>query len=150
MSFGVPPVPTTPARAQADASAQLGADREALSHATADRPAAFSVSGRLIGDRHSRGSWGRGELLISPGTVVFVPSGLTRRLKGMGEFSHGAPAVRLVTVRSGLPWPRRFLVLENGGSFLRVRVPAARYRRMRHALDDSGLTVHAETSRRAP
>lgn len=144
-------MPSTPARAQADASAGAGADREALSHATADRPATFSVRAKwLPREPHSRASRGRGELLISPGTVVFVPSGLTRKRKGVGEFTHAAPSVRLVTVRSGLPWAKLFLVLESSGSSLRVRVPALRCRRMRHALDDSGLAVHEETSSRPP
>ena len=135
----------------AEGDSRLGADREALSHATADRPAAFSVTAKwLPRTRYARGSRARGELLVSPGAVVFVPSGLTSRLKAVGEFSHAAPSITLTTVRSRMPWARAFVVLENDGSFIRVRVSALTCRRMCDALRASGLAVKEETSRQAP
>jgi hypothetical protein len=147
---GVPQVPNPPARAQADATTRLGADREALSHALADRPAGFSVRAKWrLQTPNSRRARGRGTLLVSPGTVVFIPSGLTKRLTGVGEFSHTAPSITLVTARVGVPWAS-FLVLENDGSIVRIGVPVWARRRARCALVGSGLTVHEETSWRAP
>src|ERR1700740_785419 len=151
MSWGVPPVPQPPARAQADAAARLGAHREALSHALADRPAAFAVSAKwLLRKDHSLRSRGRGELFVSPGRVVFVPSGLTQRLTGVREFSHAAPSITLITPRLAVPWARAFAVLENDGSFIRCGVPVWAGRRMRRALGDSGLNLQEEVSWRAP
>ena len=112
----------------------------------------FAISAKRMGSgSRSRGSQGRGELLVSPGAIVFRPSPSRHTHAGAGELAHTQPGIALTTARLRPPWSNTFLYVQGDESFY-VRVGPSLFRRhkLRHALSDSGVTVHEETCWRAP
>jgi hypothetical protein len=114
-------------------------------------PAAFAVTARV---KSSPGdsSWsrGRGELVISPGTVVFEPSVDTIKATGARELAHTDPSITLTRVWLSSPWASTFVLLHDRDRYARVGTRLSAHRRLRRALRDSGLIVREDTAWRTP
>jgi hypothetical protein len=114
-------------------------------------PAAFAVSARV---KSSPGdsSWsrGRGELLISPGTVVFEPSVDTIKHTGSRALAHTDPSITITRVWLSSPWASTFVLVHDRDRYVRVGTRLFARHRLRRALRDSGLTVREDSAWRTP
>jgi hypothetical protein len=147
MSLGIPPPPGSPAGLEADARLRLGFGANGL-------PVVAGGARWLLANHSRRRGYGRGKLHISSGTIVFVPSWLTRKRTKLDRFPHAGSDIVLTRARLGLPWARSFLILTNDQSYLRLALPAFRLRELRRVLASSGLEdiqeVTAWTAPRLP
>ena len=111
-------------------------------------PSNFAVSATMM--RSGRPAHGRGELLISPGSVVFAPFASTGSLAGVDELTHTGRTITVTTAWLCPPWANTFLLLRHGNSRVRVVTSISARRKLKHSLRKSGMTVREETSSRPP
>lgn len=114
-------------------------------------PSAFAVSARVKSSQNDS-SWsrGRGELLISPGTIVFEPSVDTIKDTGSRSLAHTDPSITMTRVWLSSPWASTFVLLHDRDRYVRVGTRLFARHRLRQALRDSGLTVREDSAWRTP
>lgn len=145
MSFGDLPPPSA-GFSQLDAAARQ--HEHESQERWQERSATFAVSAVAMPPGSGRRrSHGRGELLISPGSIVFTPFASTSKLALAESFSHTDRSVTVTTARLRAPWANTFVLLHSNGSYLRVSAPAFASRKLRRALLESGFEVQAQAWR---
>jgi hypothetical protein len=110
-------------------------------------PNNIAVTATQSQGRRSPPTHGRGELQISPRTLAFRPF---NPADGLGQLVSHGDRITLVTARLSPPWARTFLMLGNGGARLRIAIPTSSRRRLRRALESSGIKVRRTAAWRAP
>jgi hypothetical protein len=134
---------------------RVEAEARRLENEFSDPPAqrADSVVGRatiLAAGTPSPRSLGRGELLVSPGSVTFVPFAPPEPPLAAGALAHARDAVTVTRAWLTPPWAGTVVLLHTRTGYLRVAVPVSAGRRLRSALRAAGVTVQEETALRRP
>jgi hypothetical protein len=107
-------------------------------------PSNFAVSATMM--RSGRPVHGRGELRISPDSVVFAPFASTGSLAEAGEFAHSGRTITMTTAWLRPPWANTVLFLRHGNAHVRLAMSISARRRLKQSLRKSGMTVNEETS----
>ncbi|MBV9164859.1 MAG: hypothetical protein JO342_01780 [Solirubrobacterales bacterium] len=140
MSFPNPPSPQVPT--------PRDPDRGRLAQAQAlEGKATFGVSATFM-DSEQRGQQNhrKGELFISADAIAFMSHDLGQPTR----FAHSEGDITMVTARLCPPWANTFLFLQDSDSTVRIAASMSARRGLRRALRDAGVTVHEQSSSRAP
>ncbi|MBV9535961.1 MAG: hypothetical protein JO321_11180 [Solirubrobacterales bacterium] len=125
-----------------------GPDRGRLAQARAlEGTATFAVSATFMGSgRRGQQKRRKGELFISPDAVAFT----SRDLGQPARFDHSEGDITMVKGRLCPPWANTFLFLQDRDSTVRIAASMSARRGLRRALGGAGVTVHEQSSSRAP
>jgi hypothetical protein len=113
-------------------------------------PASFAVTARMKSARDLSWSHGRGELVISPGTIVFEPSVDMIRATGTHALAHTDPSITMTRVWLSAPWASTFVLLHDRDRYVRVGTRLFARRKLRRALSAAGVAVDEGTTWRTP